>query len=165
MAKGMAINCFTFLNVMGAELKVWQLPSSCTFQKDWWQNPAMLLSGRGKQDWPEKTHVPAEIPEKETWKTRWKTKCSCLKSCRRGSRAGGWQMPPLLQSPAAGNQIYARLCWSLSQRTGSSSGKESSEWIRESLTHTEASSNVVGKTMPIFNTDLQHHEFMTWFVF
>lgn len=68
-------------------------------------------------------------------------------------------MPPLLQSPAAGNKTYRLLCWSLSQRIG----KESSKWLRESLTHAEESSNMLGKTMPIFNTDLQHHEFMSWF--
>lgn len=65
-------------------------------------------------------------------------------------------MPPLLQSPAAGNQTCALLSSSLSQ-----SGLESSKGLRESLTHAEESNNVLGKMMTIFNTDLQHDKFVS----
>lgn len=47
--------------------------------------------------------------------------------------------------------------------------KSQSKWLgelkgaQESLTHAEESSNVLGKMMTIFNTDLQHDKFMSWF--
>lgn len=40
---------------------------------------------------------------------------------------------------------------------------EGSKGLRESLTYAKESSNVLGKMMTIFNTDLQHDEFLSWF--
>lgn len=62
---------------------------------------------------------------------------------------------PKPQSPAAGNQTYTLLSWSLCQRTSSSGSRESSKGRMESPTHAENSSNIQVKVMAVLNIQLR----------
>lgn len=151
-----------FLNVLlllpGAGLRVWQLPFSSTSQRNWWQNTAMPWMAEGNRTDQRKIYVPAETPEKGAWKTRSKTRLLAAAALSAAGEEAGLRderrHPKVQIPPTAGNQTCALLSWSLCQRNSSSGGRESSEGLRESLTHTEDSSNVQVKMMMVLNIEL-----------
>lgn len=153
------VGCW-FLNVLlhpGAWLRVWQLPFPSTSQRHWWQNTAMSQMAEGNRTGQRKMVSVLKPLRKGLEGQDERQGCWLQLLCVLQQGKQGWGMRESSQT-AEPHSWKSDVCTaerSLCQRSSNSSGRDSSEGLKESLTHAEGSSNVQVKMMTVLNTEVR----------